>query len=320
MTPPIVTFTPNPALDVTTGVGLLADGLKLRCEPALREPGGGGINAARVIRELGGEALAVHTSGGQVGTLLEDELRRAGLRTGSVRIAGDTRESFSVHERDTGRFYRFVLPGPEVSGPEWDACVGAVVTPLAPGALVLMSGSLPPGVAPGRVGELADAVREAGGRVLVDMAGEAMRAALRAGVFLARFNRPEFEDLVGRPMVDHEERMEEAARLVDEGAADVVVATIGAEGALVVSARERVHLPGPVQPSEGSPVGAGDSMMGALTLGLSWGWPLVDACRLGVVAAVAARLTEGTGLCRRADVLELYARLTGGAPPAPLSA
>lgn len=318
MTSTIVTFTPNPALDITTGVPALVDGEKMRCEHPLRDPGGGGINAAKVIRELGGDALAVHTAGGPVGELLELALGEAGLRTVAVPIAAVTRESFSVHERDTDRIYRFVLPGPELSAPEWDACVAAVVEPLRPGALVLLSGSLPPGVDPGRVGELADAVRDTGARLLVDMAGEAMRAALRAGVYLARFNRPEFEELVGLPMADHGERMGQAARLVEEGAAEVVVATVGAEGALVVTAGDRVHLPGPAQPYKGSPVGAGDSMMGALTLGLAWGWPLVEACRLGVVAAVAARLTEGTDPCRRADVLDLYESLTGGPPPPPL--
>ncbi len=319
MTLPIVTFTPNPALDLSTGVGRLEDGVKLRCEAPRRDPGGGGINAARVIRELGGDAIAVRTSGGLVGELLEEELARAGLRSGSVRIGGATRESFSVHERDTGRIYRFVLPGPELTPAEWDACVVAVTAPVREGALVLLSGSLPPGVEPARIGELADAVRDAGGRLLVDMAGDAMRAALRAGVFLARFNRPEFEELVGRPMPDHAARMEAAARMVEDGAAEAVVATVGADGALLVTADERLHLPGPRQPFQGSPVGAGDSLMGALTLGLAWGWRLEDACRLGVVAAVAARLTEGTQLCRRSDVLDLYADLTGGAPPAPLA-
>lgn len=313
----IVTFTPNPALDLTTGVAELEPGVKLRCERALREPGGGGINAARVVVELGGHATAVHTAGGPVGDMVAAMVAESGVENITIPIAQHTRESFTVHERGSGRLYRFVLPGPELADSEWRRCLTVVSDLLAPGTVLLVSGSLPPGMPVDMAARLARTAREVGARLLVDISGPAMHAALAEGVFMVRFNRPEFEEYVGRPMADIDERGDEAERLVAAGAAEVVVATIGADGALIVSRDGRMHLR-PPQVVAASPVGAGDSMMGAICLGLAHGWDMETACGLGVVAAAAAHLTPGTGLCRRSDVARMYEEMTGRPAPAPV--
>lgn len=313
----IVTFTPNPALDVTSGVAHLEAGVKLRCERALREPGGGGINAARVVVELGGRATAVHTAGGPVGEMVTALVAGSGVDNIAIPIAGHTRESFNVHERDPQRLYRFILPGPELTDGEWRRCLTAVSDLLSPGSVLLASGSLPPGMPVDMLARLSRAAREAGARLLVDVSGPPMHAALAEGVFMVRFNRPEFDDYVGRPMADVDERGDEAARLVAAGAARIVVATLGADGALIVARGGRLHLR-PPRVQAASPVGAGDSMMGAICLGLAHGWDMETSCGLGVVAAAAAHLTPGTGLCRRSDVARMFQEMTGRPAPAPV--
>lgn len=313
----IVTFTPNPALDVASGVARLEEGVKLRCERALREPGGGGINAARVVVELGGHALAVHTAGGPVGQMITTLVAEAGVENIAIPVAGHTRESFNVHERGSGRLYRFILPGPELAEHEWRRCLEVVRDLLAPDAVLLASGSLPPGMPVDMLARLSRVARDTGARLLVDVSGPPMHAALAEGVFLARFNRPEFDDYVGRPMADIDERADEAGRLVASGAAEIVVATVGADGALIISQDERLHLR-PPQVVASSPVGAGDSMMGAICLGLAHGWGRKMAATLGVVAAAAAHLTPGTGLCRRSDVARMFEEMTGRPAPAPV--
>lgn len=310
---PVITLTLNPALDLTTGVPRVEPRLKLRCEEPREDPGGGGLNAARVIAELGGRVEAVYAAGGLPGDRLEELLRGGGLRGHRVRIAGSTRQSFAVHERETGRQFRFLLPGPELAEPEWAACVDAVESLLCPEALLLVSGSMPPGVPPEALGRIAALGRERGARVLVDVAGAPMREALRAGVFMARFNRPELEEFAGRALPDADERHAAIARLVDDGRAEVAVATVGGDGALVAAPGLRFRMRPPVVVQR-SPVGAGDSLMGAITLALARGWDLERACRLGVAAAAAAHLTPGTALCRREDVERLYEETTESVP------
>jgi 6-phosphofructokinase 2 len=66
----IATFTANPAIDVSTSVGKIVPICKLRCAPARRDPGGGGINVARVVKRLGGDTTALYPVGGSIGELL----------------------------------------------------------------------------------------------------------------------------------------------------------------------------------------------------------------------------------------------------------
>ena len=125
--PAILTLTVNPTVDIATATERVEPTRKIRCDPPRRDPGGGGINAARVIAELGGEAVAVFTCGGPVGGALEGYMAHAGLAVRPVRIGADTRISFTVAETSSGEEYRFVMPGPELAPSEWQACLDAVV-------------------------------------------------------------------------------------------------------------------------------------------------------------------------------------------------
>src|SRR4029078_6400564 len=66
-----VTLPPNPAIDISAAVEKVFPGRKLRCGPGRRDPGGGGINVARVVRRLGAEVAAIYPAGGSTGKLLE---------------------------------------------------------------------------------------------------------------------------------------------------------------------------------------------------------------------------------------------------------
>ena len=116
----IVTLTPSPAVDLSTSVARLDPDHKLRCAAPRRDPGGGGINVARVIHRLGGKVTAVYPAGGPSGDLLTRLLREEGVPTHPVRASGDTRENFYVLETSTGRQFKFILPGP-VLGPKEEA-------------------------------------------------------------------------------------------------------------------------------------------------------------------------------------------------------
>ncbi len=108
----IATLTMNPTLDLSTATDRVVPTHKVRCAPPRFDPGGGGINVARVVKVLGGNATAVYPAGGPHGQALRLSLEEMGLAQCIVPIAGSTRESFTVNEIETGRQFRFVLPGP----------------------------------------------------------------------------------------------------------------------------------------------------------------------------------------------------------------
>lgn len=304
----IVTLTLNPALDVSTAVARVVPAHKLRCAPPRLDPGGGGLNVARVIQRLGGSALAVYPVGGPTGERLTALLAADGAATLPQPIAGETRESFTVTDQGDAAEYRFVLPGPALTGAEQDRCIEAAIAAAPAGGFLVASGSLPPGVEPRRLRDLARRARAADLRLVVDTSGAPLAAALEGGVYLAKPNLRELSDLVGRPLATTSERLRACRDLIAGAAAEIVALSLGAEGALMVTRDAAWASPGlPVKPV--STVGAGDSFLGGLLWALGRDLGPADGLRHAMAAGAAALLSPGTDLCRRADVLDLLGQV-----------
>ncbi len=307
----IVTLTLNPAIDVETDVEELRPIRKLRCRAPRRDPGGGGINVARVIRELGGKAGAVHTAGGALGDLLQTLLDREGIERHPVAIAETTRESFTVNESSSGRHFRFVLPGPELAESEWRQCLEAAEALDPFPDYLVASGSLPPGVPDDFYARLGRLVRDRGARLVLDTSGLALRAALEEGVYLVKPNLRELRDLTGRAIESETDEEEACRRLVEEGRTEMVALTLGDRGGLFIARGIRLRVSTP-EVEVRSPIGAGDSFTGAMTLALARGQGPEDAFLYGLAAGTAAVTTPGTELCRQRDVERLFRILQAG--------
>lgn len=265
---PIATLTMNPSLDIATSTERVVPTHKLRCAQPQRDPGGGGINVARVVRILGGEATAVYPAGGTTGSALRELLDEAGVGQRVIPIQGVTRESFTVDEAASGEQFRFVLPGPELTEEEARRCLDQLQTLDPRPELVVASGSLPPGVPDDFYAGVARLTKELGARLVVDTSGAALRHACGEGVFLLKPNLRELRGLVGQK-VDSEQAQEDAARrLIEKGCAEIVVVSLGADGALLVSSEVTERFAAIDVPRR-SAVGAGDSMVGAIALGLA---------------------------------------------------
>ncbi len=300
----ILTITLNPALDVSTSCDQLQSNHKLRCAHAERFPGGGGINVARVVHRLGGHCLALYLAGGVVGQRLQELILAEQVPSHRLPIADETRESFSVLETSTGREYRFVLPGPDVTTLEWQACmeVVAAIEP-APRYLVL-SGSLPPTLAVDSYAQLASLAHARGCKVVVDSSGLPLAAALRAGVYLIKPSLRELSDLTGVPLDDEAQWRAAAESLIRQGGTALVALSLGERGAMLFSA-DGAWRADALRVEVKSTTGAGDSFLGAMAWALNQDMPLPEAFRFGIAAGSAALLHGGTSLCRADDVARL---------------
>jgi 6-phosphofructokinase 2 len=301
----ILTVTLNPAVDVSTAVERVTDTRKLRCDAALKHPGGGGINAARVITRLGGDCTALYLAGGPLGQELRRLVDAEGVRALTTEISDETRESFAVYEKSTGRQFRFVLPGPTVSEREWQRCVEQFNACVRGANYVVLSGSLPPGMAADAYAGLVRAARSAGARVVLDSSGPPLRAALEAGVFLVKPSLGELSELSERPLASETEWRDAALTIIRNGQARIVVLTLGSLGALLVT--EHAVLRARALPmTVVSAIGAGDSLVGALVWALDRDVPLAEAFRYGVAAASASLARAGTELCDTQEVARLH--------------
>ena len=269
------------------------------------------MNVSRAIKKLGGESLLLYPVGDLTGKMLQGLLDREGLNHRPFPIKGLIRESLVMLGESTGRQYRFGMPGPEFQEHEWEQFLTALsnVDP-APDYLVA-SGSLPPGVPTSFYARVARVGKERGAKVIIDVSGEAMKKALREGVYLIKPNVREFRELVGKDIKEEAQIKAEAQKMVKSGRCEVLVISLGAAGALAVSEAFAEHILPPTVPIV-SKVGAGDSMVAGIVLSLARGNPLRESVLFGVAAGAAAVMTPGTELCRREDAERLYESIITG--------
>jgi len=300
----ILTVTPNPAIDLSTATQTITPEHKLRCTDVRRDPGGGGVNVARVLTRLGARCSALYPAGPVLGRLLRQLLDEEGVSSLAIDVAGETRESITVLEHASGREYRFVLPGPQLERGEWQSCLDAVIAlPEAP-AWIVGSGSLPAGVPDDFFARLARAARARGARMVVDTSGPPLAAALDEGVYLAKPNLRELRELTGQALEAEDDWSSAAQALVHAGKAELVALSLGHRGALL-AARGTTLRAAALQVEIASTVGAGDSFVAAMVCRLAAGASLDEAFRYGVAGGTAALLAPGTRLAFPEDTARL---------------
>ncbi|WP_336286101.1 6-phosphofructokinase II [Cronobacter dublinensis] len=301
----IYTLTLAPSLDSATLTPQIYPEGKLRCSPPVFEPGGGGINVARAIVHLGGSATALFPAGGATGEHLVSLLHDEQVAVETISARDWTRQNLHVHVESTGEQYRFVMPGAALTDDELRQLEEKVLA-IEPGAILVISGSLPPGVGVEKLQQLIKAARQKGIRLIVDSSGDALAAALDVGdIELVKPNQKELAALVKRSLDAPDDVRQAAMELVQQGKARRVVVSLGPQGALGVDGSDCVQVVPPPMKSQ-STVGAGDSMVGAMTLRLAQDAPLLDMVRYGVAAGSAATINQGTRLCSQENTDRIY--------------
>jgi 6-phosphofructokinase 2 len=302
--PDIVTLTINPAVDIFVNVARVEPTSKLRCSPPKRDPGGGGINVARVAYRLGASVAAIYPAGGAIGQLLHRLLDREGVDSIVTPSHVETRENFTAYEEESGQQYRFVLPGSKLHPAEWEAVLDKLPTLQEKPRYVVASGSVPPGVPEDIYARVARRARDLGAQMVIDTSGAALRATLSEGVALMKPNLNELTDFAGAPLDTEAARLSACRKLIDAGRTEMVALTLGEDGALLVT-KDKALRAKPMHIEVVSAVGAGDSFLGGLVASLAKGETLEDAFRVAVAAASAAVMSPGTELCRESDVVRL---------------
>ncbi len=296
---PIVTLTLNPAVDASSEADTVHSVRKVRTTNERFDPGGGGINASRVIRELGGRSFAVFLAGGDSGNVLDGLLDEVGMIYHRVHTQDATRVSHVVFERESGLEFRFTPTGPTIRESEWRAALEFLE--LLDFEYLIASGSLPPGVPKSFYVHVHEIVERKSAKLVVDTSGEPLKAVLEQGAHLVKPSVGELESVFGRSLRDDSEVENAAREVVARGRVEILTVTLGRDGAVLCTPDLMRRLPSPDVPVK-SAVGAGDSFIASMTLSLARGKAPLDAFADGVAAGAATALTEGTELCHREDV------------------
>ncbi|MFP9117554.1 1-phosphofructokinase family hexose kinase [Flavobacterium sp. RNTU_13] len=301
----ILTITLNPAVDKSTNVDNIKPEKKLRCDKPKYEPGGGGINVSRGLARLGIPSTALFLSGGRTGSLLEELLHTENVHTHPITVAAETRENFIVVDTSHNEQYRFGMPGDEVTATESENILQQIQSITPAPKIAVISGSLPPGVPATLLRQIVKDLKEKGTLIVADTSGEALAEILKEGVHLLKPNLGELSTLTGQEELDNDTADEAAQILVNEGKADIVVVSLGPQGAYLVSKNEVIHVPAP-SVKKRSTVGAGDSMVAGMVSVLQKGGSLTEMARMGVACGSAATMSSGTGLFTKENAEKLF--------------
>ncbi len=303
---PIITLTLNPSLDKSTHfTGLIAE-QKIRCEKPRYDAGGGGINVSKAIAKLGGDSFCIHTSGGSAGKMLEELIQKEGIANKVIPTQNWTRENFIAFENITKAQYRFGFPGNELSEAEKETVIETIKTIKA--TYLVLSGSLNEGLPTDFYQTIAETAKASGIKVIVDTSGEALQKVLEKGVYLIKPNIGELAKLIGVERLTLPEVEKAAKTLIEKGSAEIVVVSLGAEGAILVSKNQTEFVTAPKAVKK-STVGAGDSMVGGMAWALSQNKTLKEVIQWGVSCGTAATMNEGTQLFKKEDAVKLFETL-----------
>jgi 1-phosphofructokinase family hexose kinase len=299
----IITLTPNPAVDKTIFVPSLELGRMIRFPESQLDPAGKGINVSRMANRLGWPTIAFGFVAGEMGTLIRGALDDEEVDHHLISVPGQTRLNVTIIEEDGNRETNLYGPGPRVEARHADRLEGLLGFWLKAGRVLVLAGSLPPGLPHDTYSRYVAMARENDVLTIVDADEEALRHALDSRPHMIKPNRDEAQRLVGRQLPD-EQAVVAAARELAARGIELVVISMGAAGTICVHGDDACRVVPPrVEPR--STVGSGDSLVAGLAVALAAGQPIVEGLRVGTAAGAATAMTPGTALGTQDAVNEL---------------
>jgi 6-phosphofructokinase 2 len=294
----IYTVTFNPYLDRTIDIQELIYDDVNEIVDEKRRAGGKGIDISRVIKELGGQSIALGFIGGYSGLELESRLVYEGVVCSFTRINGETRTNNTVYQRNKKIQTLLSTPDPDV-GPLDIAAFHNKIKEIPRGSYVVISGNPPKFVNENFYAQLVVTLRDNGVRVILDTDGEALKKGTKAGPFLIKPNIHEFGRLVEKNVLSVEEIIEYSNDYRDT--VEHIVVSLGAKGVVGISGND-VYYATPPKIRVGSSIGAGDSLVAGIAFALSEHRNIEEALALGVACGTASTLNPGIELCKKEDV------------------
>ena len=315
----IVVVCLNPALDVTHHVDAVDWGGVNRPAAVRARPGGKGLNVARTLHALGVDVLVLGLAGGITGAGVEAALRERCVPAAFTPVAGETRRTFSVVDGSmAGRgVTAFHEAGPEVGEEELARFRRGYERALEEATAVVLSGSLPPGLAAGTYATLIETATAAGVPAVLDTHGEALRRGAAAGAAIVKPNLTELAALAGpaassalSPPADGPANLATATAAAGQlRGAQAVVITLGPAG-LLAATEDGCWRARPPAAVPGNATGAGDAVAAALAHGLVLGRPWVERLRHAAALGAATAAAPVAGEFRRQDYLGALTAVT----------
>lgn len=298
----VLTVTMNPSVDIGTEADEVITDRKTRCAAPEIDPGGGGINVARVLTRLGVHCNALFICGGYTGNLLKQMMAEEEIKAIPIESLDITRQNIAIIDNSIGEQYRFVLPGLVSKKSTWKAVLEKIESTIQNYDFVVASGSLPIGVPIDFYSQISSITRKVGKQFVLDTSGSALFEGINNGASYIKPNSEEFAEMKKIFQATSDEEL--CSMLFDKGI-DNIVHTLGKDKTLLIT-KSGVEEFKPPAIKVRSTIGAGDSFIGGLVAGLMNGYSQKQAVGYGISAAASTLQSEGTDLCDYDEVLQIY--------------
>ncbi len=306
----IYTLTLNPALDVHMQFDNPKLGTLNRAKKVRYAPSGKGINVSSALSAQGMSSTAIVPLGGPIGYMLENMLREVSFDLDVIPVCGETRANTKVID-EHGVLSEFNGAGAALSDLELSACFARLNT-LKEGDVLILSGSLPPGVPSTLYADMTKQAKAKGATVILDASGQALIAGLSAKPLLVKPNKLEAEELFGKPITTYQEALEAARNICNVGV-ETVILSLEDKGAIFLwypeNQAEQVFLAIPPQVTAITPSGAGDSLLAATLYGLEQNWSWQRTAQYATATATA-RVVSSEGFPGLAQVAVQFDKVT----------
>jgi 1-phosphofructokinase len=294
----VVTITLNAAIDRTVTIPNFTVGAVNRVESVRSHPGGKGVNVASALADHGHSVAVTGFLGRSNAGAFEELFGQKKIADHFVRIAGQTRIGIKITDPVRAETTDINFPGPAPTSEELRMLRWQIATIEAEWFVV--AGSLPRGVDPKVYREIIAGLLQSGRKVLLDTSGEPFALALEARPTVVKPNIHEFEAFVGRPLRNEEEVIAAARTLIDRGI-ELVVISMGKEGACFITATESV-MARPPEIEVKSTVGAGDAMVAGILSGQLEKLSLGECARLATAFSIDSLGRLESGLSSRSAI------------------
>ncbi|MGB0347312.1 MAG: 1-phosphofructokinase family hexose kinase [Balneolaceae bacterium] len=298
----VLTITMNPSVDIGTVTEKVVTDQKTRCSAPDIDPGGGGINVARVLTRLDVHCDALFICGGYTGNLLKQMMAEEEIKAIPIESLDVTRQNIAIIDNSIREQYRFVLPGQVSDVNTWKEVLNRIRSTIHNYDYVVGSGSLPNGVPSDFYSKIGEITRKAGKLFILDTYGSALFNGLNSGVDYIKPNKEEFAEL--KKIFKSNSDMELFKTLFDKGIENIIY-TLGKEKTLLINKDGIVEFTPPTIKVR-STIGAGDSFIGGLVAGLINDKTKNQAVGFGISAAASTLQSDGTDLCDADQVQEIY--------------
>ena len=304
----VVTVTLNPAIDKTVFIPKLVVGGLNRIEEGCRlDPGGKGINVAKVLRQFGVNVTATGFIAGNQGEKLLKAVKSEGITVDFLQVQGETRTNLKIVDQSTHVTTEINDIGFHVTQADIDRLTEKFKGLLSNCDCVVLGGSYPTGVSPLIYQHYIELANDYGVKVILDAEGEALAEGIKAKPFAIKPNLFELETLTGRSLETEKDIVDTGFQLIKEGIKFVVI-SLGHEGAIFMNEHHAYRvLPFPIEPK--STVGAGDSMVGVIANGLLDELPLEQLAKWATTAGTITASKAGTKVCTLQEVKHALERV-----------